>query len=150
MQLQIEKLNAHPKKGVCAISLTKTRECINSDKPQPCHIARVMHRARPDENGSSQLVGIGARTVCNSVAFQRKCDTVSVNNFGKILAHVLCVDTCLLYTSDAADEEDSVDLGGRRISKKKKKRTPKESKKRKKTQKGRKTKRTESSEKREK
>src|SRR5664280_1856031 len=23
--------------------------------------------------------------------------------------------TCLLYTSDAADEEDSVDLGGRRI-----------------------------------
>src|SRR5665648_1284685 len=28
--------------------------------------------------------------------------------------------TCLLYTSDAADEEDSVDLGGRRIIKKKK------------------------------
>eukprot|EP00656_Telonema_subtile_P009555 TRINITY_DN14501_c0_g1_i4.p1 TRINITY_DN14501_c0_g1~~TRINITY_DN14501_c0_g1_i4.p1 ORF type:complete len:274 (-),score=68.97 TRINITY_DN14501_c0_g1_i4:73-894(-) len=31
--------------------------------------------------------------------------------------------TCLLYTSDAADEEDSVDLGGRRIIKKKKKYT---------------------------
>eukprot|EP00658_Telonema_sp_P-2_P078198 TRINITY_DN7267_c0_g1_i13.p1 TRINITY_DN7267_c0_g1~~TRINITY_DN7267_c0_g1_i13.p1 ORF type:complete len:329 (-),score=63.96 TRINITY_DN7267_c0_g1_i13:11-997(-) len=30
---------------------------------------------------------------------------------------------CLLYTSDAADEEDSVDLGGRRIIKKKKKRS---------------------------
>eukprot|EP00658_Telonema_sp_P-2_P041614 TRINITY_DN2978_c0_g1_i14.p1 TRINITY_DN2978_c0_g1~~TRINITY_DN2978_c0_g1_i14.p1 ORF type:complete len:115 (+),score=48.35 TRINITY_DN2978_c0_g1_i14:46-345(+) len=29
---------------------------------------------------------------------------------------------CLLYTSDAADEEDSVDLGGRRILKKKKNR----------------------------
>eukprot|EP00656_Telonema_subtile_P024204 TRINITY_DN26167_c0_g1_i1.p1 TRINITY_DN26167_c0_g1~~TRINITY_DN26167_c0_g1_i1.p1 ORF type:complete len:136 (-),score=38.18 TRINITY_DN26167_c0_g1_i1:27-434(-) len=29
---------------------------------------------------------------------------------------------CLLYTSDAADEEDSVDLGGRRIIKKKKSR----------------------------
>eukprot|EP00828_Plagiopyla_frontata_P040816 TRINITY_DN5638_c0_g1_i2.p2 TRINITY_DN5638_c0_g1~~TRINITY_DN5638_c0_g1_i2.p2 ORF type:complete len:103 (+),score=9.54 TRINITY_DN5638_c0_g1_i2:237-545(+) len=29
--------------------------------------------------------------------------------------------TCLLYTSDAADEEDSVDLGGRRILKKTKK-----------------------------
>src|SRR5664280_1928307 len=26
-----------------------------------------------------------------------------------------CVNSCLLYTSDAADEEDSVDLGGRRI-----------------------------------
>src|SRR5665648_1303168 len=30
---------------------------------------------------------------------------------------------CLLYTSDAADEEDSVDLGGRRIIKKKNKKT---------------------------
>src|SRR5674536_374671 len=29
-------------------------------------------------------------------------------------------EPCLLYTSDAADEEDSVDLGGRRIIKKKK------------------------------
>eukprot|EP00656_Telonema_subtile_P019149 TRINITY_DN2042_c0_g2_i1.p3 TRINITY_DN2042_c0_g2~~TRINITY_DN2042_c0_g2_i1.p3 ORF type:complete len:109 (-),score=5.99 TRINITY_DN2042_c0_g2_i1:93-419(-) len=33
---------------------------------------------------------------------------------------VLCVDTCLLYTSDAADEEDSVDLGGCRIFEKNK------------------------------
>ena len=32
------------------------------------------------------------------------------------------VATCLLYTSDAADEEDSVDLGGRGSIKKKKKR----------------------------
>ena len=29
------------------------------------------------------------------------------------------VSTCLLYTSDAADERSSVDLGGRRIIKKK-------------------------------
>ena len=29
------------------------------------------------------------------------------------------INSCLLYTSDAADEEDSVDLGGRRIIKKK-------------------------------
>src|SRR5665648_1269445 len=36
------------------------------------------------------------------------------------------IETCLLYTSDAADEEDSVDLGGRRIIKKKKKRQKKE------------------------
>ena len=32
-----------------------------------------------------------------------------------------CRYTCLLYTSDAADEEDSGDLGGRRTNKKKKK-----------------------------
>ena len=30
------------------------------------------------------------------------------------------LSTCLLYTSDAADERSSVDLGGRRIIKKKK------------------------------
>ena len=30
------------------------------------------------------------------------------------------INVCLLYTSDAADERSSVDLGGRRIIKKKK------------------------------
>ncbi len=38
----------------------------------------------------------------------------------KILNFLLNFITCLLYTFDAADEEDSVDLGGRRINKKKK------------------------------
>eukprot|EP00658_Telonema_sp_P-2_P068104 TRINITY_DN5702_c0_g1_i7.p1 TRINITY_DN5702_c0_g1~~TRINITY_DN5702_c0_g1_i7.p1 ORF type:complete len:126 (+),score=51.71 TRINITY_DN5702_c0_g1_i7:78-455(+) len=37
--------------------------------------------------------------------------------------------SCLLYTSDAADEEDSVDLGGRRIIKKKKNKKNKKIKK---------------------
>ena len=32
--------------------------------------------------------------------------------------HYTILGNCLLYTSDAADEEDSVDLGGRRIIKK--------------------------------
>ena len=35
-------------------------------------------------------------------------------------ATVQMVGACLLYTSDAADERSSVDLGGRRILKKKK------------------------------
>ena len=34
------------------------------------------------------------------------------------------VEGCLLYTSDAADERSSVDLGGRRIIKKKKNKYP--------------------------
>ena len=34
---------------------------------------------------------------------------------------LLLANTCLLYTSDAADERSSVNLGGRRIIKKKKK-----------------------------
>ena len=38
---------------------------------------------------------------------------------------------CLLYTSDAADERSSVDLGGRRIIKKKKKKKKEKKKKKK-------------------
>ena len=36
-----------------------------------------------------------------------------------ILSYCLMSNFCLLYTSDAADERSSVDLGGRRIIKKK-------------------------------
>ena len=58
---------------------------------------------------------------------------VELSSFGCFILHpgefalastketITLPDTCLLYTSDAADEEDSVDLGGRRIIKKKKK-----------------------------
>ena len=41
---------------------------------------------------------------------------------GQLAAHLVLgigLHTCLLYTSDAADERSSVDLGGRRIIKKK-------------------------------
>ena len=38
------------------------------------------------------------------------------------------LEVCLLYTSDAADERSSVDLGGRRIIKKKKNKTTTERK----------------------
>ena len=39
------------------------------------------------------------------------------------LPRLAALNSCLLYTSDAADERSSVDLGGRRIIKKKKKQT---------------------------
>ena len=38
----------------------------------------------------------------------------------KLQAEIEQTESCLLYTSDAADERSSVDLGGRRIIKKKK------------------------------
>ena len=41
-------------------------------------------------------------------------------NFGSLKKQQNEYYTCLLYTSDAADERSSVDLGGRRIIKKKK------------------------------
>ena len=43
-------------------------------------------------------------------------------------SELLALNTCLLYTSDAADERSSVDLGGRRIIKKKKTKSKKEKK----------------------
>ena len=56
----------------------------------------------------------------------------TITSFVFQLAHVVEVtemldapENCLLYTSDAADERSSVDLGGRRIIKKKKKRNEK-------------------------
>ena len=46
---------------------------------------------------------------------------VTVGATEAIAATILAlVQPCLLYTSDAADERSSVDLGGRRIIKKKK------------------------------
>ena len=38
----------------------------------------------------------------------------------KVIRGKMDLNICLLYTSDAADERSSVDLGGRRIIKKKK------------------------------
>ena len=45
----------------------------------------------------------------------------SGDRFGKLYGDIFTTDLsgCLLYTSDAADERSSVDLGGRRIIKKK-------------------------------
>ena len=47
---------------------------------------------------------------------------IHIDAYGILVAHPYQVEVgCLLYTSDAADEEDSVDLGGRRIITNKKK-----------------------------
>ena len=68
--------------------------------------------ASGDSQARGFLIGATAgRTTLNGEGLQHQ------DGHSLILAN-----TCLLYTSDAADEEGSVDLGGRRIIKKKKKR----------------------------
>ena len=47
---------------------------------------------------------------------------IYIDSESDITSIVSKLRSCLLYTSDAADERSSVDLGGRRIIKKKKKR----------------------------
>ena len=48
---------------------------------------------------------------------------IRINLFGDWVTGLMTI--CLLYTSDAADERSSVDLGGRRIFKKKRKKKKK-------------------------
>ena len=43
----------------------------------------------------------------------------TIKIFFLYLCAIVSISDCLLYTSDAADERSSVDLGGRRIIKKK-------------------------------
>ena len=43
-----------------------------------------------------------------------------IQDLSKGIKNFVLIKNCLLYTSDAADERSSVDLGGRRIIKKKK------------------------------
>ena len=53
--------------------------------------------------------------MARAVLGKRLDDTIEVNTPGGTREYTIC----LLYTSDAADERSSVDLGGRRIIKKK-------------------------------
>ena len=49
-----------------------------------------------------------------------KISFITISIYGKSGAIIITANTCLLYTSDAADDLLCVDLGGRRIIKKKK------------------------------
>src|SRR5678815_2173355 len=53
--------------------------------------------------------------------FENLCDSLDLQGIRIPDGQHRIFMTCLLYTSDAADERSSVDLGGRRIIKKKKK-----------------------------
>ena len=71
-------------------------------------------------------MGYGGSVLCEfTISSEGKVSTV------KVLKSIGagCDEICLLYTSDAADERSSVDLGGRRIIKKKKKKKKREKKK---------------------
>ena len=50
----------------------------------------------------------------------REIHPIYLTRFAIIERYAIDIYACLLYTSDAADERSSVDLGGRRIIKKKK------------------------------
>src|SRR5665648_1266707 len=99
-----------------------------------CHIqSRIATRvkvsaatARPDDIPEELKAGLAIASIIRP--FSITGVTTMIKPEIKLLLYSLnllkgneCIIVCLLYTSDAADEEDSVDLGGRRIIKKKKK-----------------------------
>src|SRR5665648_1099014 len=76
--------------------------------------------SRPD--GSAEIISAG-RKMHVQVAPHVDLDALRPGQEVKLNEALAVVEagryeSCLLYTSDAADEEDSVDLGGRRIIKK--------------------------------
>eukprot|EP00658_Telonema_sp_P-2_P023701 TRINITY_DN19502_c0_g1_i3.p1 TRINITY_DN19502_c0_g1~~TRINITY_DN19502_c0_g1_i3.p1 ORF type:complete len:133 (-),score=36.36 TRINITY_DN19502_c0_g1_i3:75-473(-) len=81
------------------------------------HVRATLPASEGSQGSSSYLGGLQVFHVAY-FTFQRlryPVASVSLTQLGVPQSVV-----CLLYTSDAADEEDSVDLGGRRIIKKKK------------------------------
>eukprot|EP00658_Telonema_sp_P-2_P037571 TRINITY_DN27015_c0_g1_i2.p1 TRINITY_DN27015_c0_g1~~TRINITY_DN27015_c0_g1_i2.p1 ORF type:complete len:358 (-),score=65.58 TRINITY_DN27015_c0_g1_i2:8-970(-) len=84
-----------------------------------------LHRGRMDQSRPTNIVVEGA----GAAAARSSSSTSAVPSAADVVPPTTNVSPvpvnmkgCLLYTSDAADEEDSVDLGGRRIIKKKTKR----------------------------
>src|SRR5678815_4188154 len=73
-----------------------------------------LHRPR-DEQPAALIYNLDGSTNVN--AFGSSTAVTKLSRDGEYVV----LETCLLYTSDAADERSSVDLGGRRIIKKKKK-----------------------------
>ena len=60
---------------------------------------------------SSRIPGLNSEAIFLTV--------LTVSSIKRIMPCIFSFNACLLYTSDAADERSSVDLGGRRIIKKK-------------------------------
>eukprot|EP00658_Telonema_sp_P-2_P043403 TRINITY_DN31338_c0_g1_i1.p1 TRINITY_DN31338_c0_g1~~TRINITY_DN31338_c0_g1_i1.p1 ORF type:complete len:190 (-),score=70.71 TRINITY_DN31338_c0_g1_i1:72-641(-) len=74
-------------------------------------------------NAKSARLEVTHTQMVGEVTRLRLAATQSKNELARVRAEQCArgdLESCLLYTSDAADEEDSVDLGGRRIVKKKK------------------------------
>src|SRR5665648_1283360 len=95
------------------------KEFIDENKVKEGYLIPILHRAQaifgylPSEAQKfvAKEMNVSISMVTGVVTFYSYFKTFPTGR------HTI---TCLLYTSDAADEEDSVDLGGRRIIKKKK------------------------------
>src|SRR5665648_1264909 len=94
--------------GICSLSM-----CIGMNTDEKIGIM-LKGTVYPFIEIHIYILGTGHDSLCPSIfkhALEKLTDLQHYIFFMNIPG------TCLLYTSDAADEEDSVDLGGRRIIK---------------------------------
>src|SRR5664279_3514787 len=106
-------------------SLTKTYGKIQAVRGIDLNIEKGEIFGLLGPNGAGKTTTIGMLCTIISItsgnAFIAGCNVIKeparVRRKVGIVFQDPTLDTCLLYTSDAADEEDSVDLGGRRIIK---------------------------------
>src|SRR5664279_1234122 len=111
--------------GRKALRNTPTRRCPHA-KPRIVggggspHLIRARPEDRRDPSRGRMNRTTGASVLRSAPAYPTPGSTAGDDDRETRWNHRETPSTCLLYTSDAADEEDSVDLGGRRIIKKKK------------------------------
>src|SRR5678816_94033 len=96
---------------------TMHNDTQSQSTPFVSDVQMLRQRAREhiEQGAVTSTYGLDAQQVCNVLNDALATEIVCVLRYRR---HYYI---CLLYTSDAADERSSVDLGGRRIIKKKKK-----------------------------
>eukprot|EP00656_Telonema_subtile_P025845 TRINITY_DN2787_c0_g1_i3.p1 TRINITY_DN2787_c0_g1~~TRINITY_DN2787_c0_g1_i3.p1 ORF type:complete len:372 (+),score=93.02 TRINITY_DN2787_c0_g1_i3:375-1490(+) len=119
---QRKQVFAQLKEGLTQVA-EKHGERVLETKVNPISLAMTLSSFE-DPAGRANITFLGAMLFARNCSGARAVSGVEKKTIGPFEfdgfgAHADAYP-CLLYTSDAADEEDSVDLGGRRIIKKKK------------------------------
>eukprot|EP00657_Telonema_sp_P-1_P005422 TRINITY_DN2275_c0_g1_i2.p1 TRINITY_DN2275_c0_g1~~TRINITY_DN2275_c0_g1_i2.p1 ORF type:complete len:151 (-),score=87.17 TRINITY_DN2275_c0_g1_i2:107-559(-) len=105
-----------PTRTEIIVRATKTQEVLGENGRRIRELTSLVQKRFKYDEGKVQL--FVERVVARSLSAMAQAETLKFKLMSAM--PVLCVDTCLLYTSDAADDLLCVDLGGRRIIKKKK------------------------------
>eukprot|EP00656_Telonema_subtile_P003181 TRINITY_DN11455_c0_g1_i3.p1 TRINITY_DN11455_c0_g1~~TRINITY_DN11455_c0_g1_i3.p1 ORF type:complete len:244 (-),score=58.67 TRINITY_DN11455_c0_g1_i3:71-802(-) len=118
LRLMLELLYASTVGKSAAFDALQADEVSPSDQAELVRPFELLRRA-------VKSCSWGAEVLLDEGLLLRMFSRIEINVHGiyhglnsQLVGHAMY--PCLLYTSDAADEEDSVDLGGRRIIKKKK------------------------------
>src|SRR5665648_715754 len=101
--------------GTLAASYTDDLDCFNNDQNGVLDIYQNQQQETNTVIVNLWNTAYSQVYYANSIIQGAENSTaLSADDKNRLKGEALLVRSCLLYTSDAADEEDSVDLGGRR------------------------------------